>query len=129
MSKHAFVKVCLTTFAVLPLACGGGFVPTSRYANATGSEPNSAWEKLATGRRIVVSAREGCAITAGASLADLEAGRGGPLSGAGAQLFTIRDSLVKPGSTGFVGARRHSRLVNRCGSSSRAATTLRVRCA
>jgi hypothetical protein len=102
MSKHALVKVCLTTFAVLPLACGGGFVPTSRYASATGSEPNSAWEKLSPGRRIVVSAREGCAITTGASLADLEAGRGGPLSGAGAQLFTIRDSQLKPGSTGFV---------------------------
>ena len=101
MSKHSFARVCLFTFAVLP-ACGGGFVSTSRYASATGAEPNSAWEKLATGRRIVVSAREGCAITAAASLADLEAGRGAPLAAPGAQLFTIKDSLVKAGSAGFV---------------------------
>src|SRR5215204_1710897 len=93
LSQHSLAKVGLLTFAVLPLACGGGFVPTSRYASATGAEPNSTWDKLAAGRRIVVSAREGCGISAAGSLADLEAGRGAPLAAQGGQLFTIKDSL------------------------------------
>ncbi len=102
MRKDSFVPFWFAALAALPLGCGGGMVATSRYATATDSGPDSAWEKLSPGHRIVVSPREGCAVSSGASLADLEAGRVAALQGAGAQLFTIKDSLIKSGSDGFV---------------------------
>src|SRR5262245_42532320 len=101
MRKDSFVPFWFGALCALPLACGGGMVATSRYAAATDSGPDSAWEKLSPGHRIVVSPREGCAVSSGASLADLEAGRVAALQGAGAQLFTIKDSLIKSGSEGF----------------------------
>jgi hypothetical protein len=96
------ILVSLSAVAVLPLGCGGGFMPTSRYASATDAPPDSAWSALGSGRRIVVSSTAGCPVTASASLRDLEAGRAGPLTGPGAQLLTIRDSLVNTGAEPFV---------------------------
>jgi hypothetical protein len=50
----------------------------------------------------VVSPKQGCAVSSATSLADVQAGRVAPLAGAGAHLFTIKDSLVQPGSDGYV---------------------------
>src|SRR5687768_9036566 len=98
MAENSFVPFCLSALLALPVGCGTGLVSTSRYAAATDSASDSAFDKLSAGRRIVVSPKQGCAVSSAASLADVEAGRVAPLAAAGAHLFTIKDSLVKPGS-------------------------------